>query len=202
MRACRTLCYSLDESCEDKRQIVSRVKAMPKGTRDECCQTRTESRLSSFRGNAEVDTVSQPVIRVNVPIFQICARILGRLYAPRIDVTQFVPLYAATFGIGSSVTQAGQNAGAFGKRPHTIIFESSSEPKHFEKPDPTKESVVKEMVSKYEVLIITPTQVQEEKNPGKTRDGFDRSGCATPGNPPFFASRRSPCWIGPRWYLK
>lgn len=80
---------------------------MPESAGHERRQAGTETGFLAFGRDAQVHVVSEPVVGVHVPVFEICAGILGGLNAPWIDILKTVPLNAACFGIDTFVTKPG-----------------------------------------------------------------------------------------------
>lgn len=76
----------LDQAGKNKGEVVARVEAVPKGTGSKGDQASSEAGLFAARGDAKIDVIAQPVIRVHVPSAKVCSWILRRLDPDRIDV--------------------------------------------------------------------------------------------------------------------
>ena len=91
LREGHTLGHRLDERGEDKREVVTREEAVPEGRGRKGSQAGAEARLLAPGSHAQVDIVAQPLVRVDIPGFEIATGVLGKLDAPRVDVPEAIP---------------------------------------------------------------------------------------------------------------
>ena len=89
--AAEILGYGLDEGGEDEGEIVAGLEAVPKGGGGEGEEAGAKAGFLALRGDAEVDVVAEPIVGVFVPVFEVCAGVLGQFDAQGVDVLEAVP---------------------------------------------------------------------------------------------------------------
>ena len=163
----------LQEGCEHEGEIVAWVKAMPEGAGNEGCKAGAETRLLAFGRYAQVHVIAEPIIRILVPIFEVCTRVLRGFDTPGVDVLQTVPLHTAGLGIDPFVAETGKDACAFGKVPDAVVFHSCGEAEHFEDPDTAEDAITHVVVAQDEGGVVPGREFQEEEDPDKTYDRLE-----------------------------
>ena len=142
-----TLRNGLQERSQHEAEIITWIEPMPKRTCSKGRETSSEARFFAFWRDAEIHVVSQPVVGVHIPVFEVGSRILRGFDTPRIDVLKSVPLHSACFGVYAFVAHAGEDAGAFGQIPDAIVFHTGNETEHFEVPNSPEEAVLKVLIA-------------------------------------------------------
>lgn len=103
---------------------------MPKGRGDKCGHAGTEARLLALGRDSQVHVIAEPEIRVDVPVAQICVRVLGQLNAEGLDILKAIPVHSAGLGVNALVADTGEDASAFRQVPNAVVLHASSESNH------------------------------------------------------------------------
>jgi hypothetical protein len=105
-----TLGNGLYKRCENERQVVAGIEAVPERTRDEGCQCGPEAGLLALGCHAEVHVVLQPVVGVDVPETQISTSILRALDLQRHDVGKTIPFRTIGLWVDAIVADTREDA--------------------------------------------------------------------------------------------
>lgn len=149
---------------------------MPEGASCKRSQASSEAGLLAARGDSQVDIVAQPLVRVDVPVPEVCPRVLCRLNAPGRDVLQPIPGHLPRDGIDAVVAQPGQDARALRHRPHAIVLAACRKPDHVQDEEAVEEAVVHICRPRYGSRAVHARQVEEEYNPGQAAGQLPHGG--------------------------
>lgn len=175
---------------------------MPERTRAESSQAGTETWFLVAWRDAQVNIVPKPLVSVHVPIPKICTAILRRLDTPRIDVLQSIPANSTCHRIDALVAQTGEDAGALGQSPHTVVLQACREANHVEVKHLSREGVGAKTLLEHEMPVIPRAELQKSKDPDETSSEFPHGRCGTARNLSPLTGGRLLCWVNGRWHIK
>lgn len=138
---------------------------MPKSACDERRHTGAEAGFLAFGRHSQVYVVPEPVIRVDVPVAQICMAVLRELHARRLDIRQTVPIRSACPWVKSLVANTRQNTGSLSESPDAVEFHARDEAHHMKVIDAPEEAHVPAAFAQHDFGSMEFGKLQEDKNP-------------------------------------
>ena len=103
---------------------------MPESTGDEGCQGGSKTRLLALGRHSQEHVVTQPVVRVDVPISEIRVAVLRELNTQWPDVGQTVPVWLSSLWVEALVSYTSHDACTFRQGPDTVVFGASYDVHH------------------------------------------------------------------------